>query len=565
MLLKKGADVNARGNTGWTALMIAVDLSHMDTARALLQKGADVNARDKDGNTALRLAEKYKYAGLIALLKTPPGVPQTKSVKDSPKSKPVEPPATAAPPSVSKPQPPTLASKVGPDLNKKLLDAAEAGDTSEVQSLLTEGADANSKGSYGHTALMSAAVRGHTDTVRTLLKAGADVNAKGSTGRTALMEAASAGYTDTMRTLIEKGADVNAKDNEGWTALFWATYSRRTDTVRFLLEKGADANARNKYDDTALIRAAYGGDTDTVALLLEKGADLNAKDDLGRTGLIEAARQNHPDTVRALLERGSDVHLLDRDGGTALSEAEKHNYSEVIALLKNPPAKPEGKITESTTTAMPDVPPASTAPNSAPATTGVQALEKKSHAQAFFRLGLNMQQMEDLWPQAGSLAASWASGIQQDLMKVGAPGNLIELAHQAYISLSASPKGQNGLLVHLIHDLRARLDGFCEAQREEKFFYTAGGFTYNLTVLGEDLENPSTIEASVEDNRRKTLLVADALAAQCSTAESCKDRALSHFLAAAVLLKKSQPIPADGPALQKISGDLELALSGDAH
>lgn len=565
MLLKKGADVNAKGNNGWTALMIAVDLSHIETARALLEKGADVNARDKDGNTALRLAEKYRYAGIIALLKSPPGVPQTKRLNDSTKSKQANSPATAASPPVSEPQPATSAPKVSPDLNKKLLDAAEAGDTSEVQSLLRGGADANPKGSYGHTALMGAAVRGHTDTVRTLLKAGADVNAKGNTGRTALMEAASEGYTDTMRALIEKGADVNAKDNEGWTALFWATFSRRTDTARFLLEKGADANAKNKYDDTALIRAAYGGDTDTVALLLEKGADLNAKDDLGRTALIEAARQGHPDTVRALLEKGSDVNVSDRDGGTALSEAEKHNYSEVIALLKNPPKSPEAKVTKNTTTSTPDVPPVGTTPNSAPVTTEAQVLEMRTNAQAFFRLGLNIQEMEDLWPHAGSMGARWATSIQQDLMKVDAPGDLIELAHQANIHLAMSPKGYNSLVVHLIRDLRARLDRFCEAQTEEKFFYAAGGFTYSLTLLGEDLENANNTEASAEDSRRKTLLVANALAEQCSAAKSCKERALSYFLAAAVLLKKAQPIPGDGSALQKISGNIEQALSGDEH
>jgi ankyrin repeat protein len=450
-------------------------------------------------------------------------------------------------------------------LGKKLLDAAGSGDTSGVLSLIKAGADINARGDYGATALMSAAVRGHSDTVRALLKAGADVNAKGNTGRTALMEAAFEGYLEPMLALIENGADINAKDNEGWTPLFWAAYSRRTDTVRTLLEKGADVNARNKYDDTALIRAAYGGDLNTVAALLEKGADVNARDDMGRTALIEAARQGHLDTVRILLEKGADLNLPDRDGATAVSEAEKNNYSDVIGLLKNPSGPTLSTGARNTTTSIPNVSSAVTPPNSAPVVNETQASEKRIQAHAFYRLGLKMQMMEDLWPHAASMAAPWASSIQQDLMKLGAPGDLIELARQAAIHLSLSPREHNGPLVHMIRDLRARLDGFCEAQTAGRFFYAAGGFTYNLILLGEAVGDPNNTDAIIEESRRKTLSIANAMAAECSANEGCKEHAISYFLAATTLLKKSHLIPADGLALSKASADIEQTLSGDEH
>jgi ankyrin repeat protein len=48
-LLDKGADVNAKGNLGTTALMVA---SSTDAVQALLAGGADVNARTNNGNTA---------------------------------------------------------------------------------------------------------------------------------------------------------------------------------------------------------------------------------------------------------------------------------------------------------------------------------------------------------------------------------------------------------------------------------------------------------------------------------------------------------------------------------
>jgi len=446
------------------------------------------------------------------------------------------------------------------DPNKKLLDAAEAGDTAEVQSLLRDGANANAKGDYGNTALMGAAVRGHTETARALLEKGADVNAKGNTGRTALMEAALEGYTDTVRTLLEKGADVNAKDNMGWTPLFWAAFSRRTDTVRALLEKGADVNAKNKYDDTALIHAAYAGDTDTVAVLLEKGADVNAKDDMGRTALIEAARQGRTETVRALLEVGADVTTRDKEGETALSKAEKHNYSDVVALLKNPAGILQSKKLRKPSTNTPDVSPAVTPPNSSPVATGDEGLEKEPSAQSFYRMGLNMRLIEVLWSQTGELAARCAVGLQQDLKKVAAPGDLIVLANQAAIQLKLPPRERDGSVPVLIRELRVRLDILCKAQTEGQFFCTAGGFTYDLTLFGEDVKDPGHAKVNVEDSRRKTLLVTSTLAAQCSASAGCKERALLYFTAAANILKKEQLVPADGSLLVTVSENIGKAL-----
>ena len=377
------------------------------------------------------------------------------------------------------------------------------------------------------------------------------------------MEAAVEGYTDTALTLLEKGADVNARDNEEWTPLFWAAFSRRTDTVRALLEKGADVNAKNKYDDTALIHAAYGGDTNTVRVLLERGADVNVKDDMGRSALIEAAGEGHMDTVRALLEKGADVNTQDRDGDTPLSKAEKHNYSDVIALLKNPPGIPQNKSPGNITTSMPDASPAATAPNSTSVTTGAQALEKKTQAQAFYRIGLNMRLIEVLWPQTSLVAARCAVSIQEELRKVRAPSNLIDLAYEASVRLNLPPEERKRPVPPLIRDLRVALDKLPKAQTEEQFFYTAGGFTYDLNLLGEDLIKPEYTDTTVEDSRRKTLLLANELAAQCSTTERCKQYVLPYFVAAASILQKAQLLPADGSVLVRVSDDIGIALGRD--
>lgn len=57
-LLKEGADVNARGPKGMTALMFAVKRKEEDTIRMLLKYGADPDKKSDEGLSARKLAEE---------------------------------------------------------------------------------------------------------------------------------------------------------------------------------------------------------------------------------------------------------------------------------------------------------------------------------------------------------------------------------------------------------------------------------------------------------------------------------------------------------------------------
>src|SRR5687768_11291151 len=71
-----------------------------------------------------------------------------------------------------------------------LVEAAEQGDRAAVLRLLAQGADPNTAGPDGTTAVMWAAANDDAELVRALVKAGAKVTAKNHFGTTALTEAA---------------------------------------------------------------------------------------------------------------------------------------------------------------------------------------------------------------------------------------------------------------------------------------------------------------------------------------------------------------------------------------
>ena len=68
-LLRHGADPNLRGGVNnWTPLMHAVHKNQLGAAQALLDGGAQVDSRGRSGETALMMAAGYGYTPLVELL-----------------------------------------------------------------------------------------------------------------------------------------------------------------------------------------------------------------------------------------------------------------------------------------------------------------------------------------------------------------------------------------------------------------------------------------------------------------------------------------------------------------
>jgi len=90
-----------------------------------------------------------------------------------------------------------------------LLVAAYKGDLAIVESCLLVGADVNTKGDYGDTALNKASSEGHLEVVKKLIEKGADVNNKGGADLTPIMNAATGGHIKVVQELIQHGAIIS--------------------------------------------------------------------------------------------------------------------------------------------------------------------------------------------------------------------------------------------------------------------------------------------------------------------------------------------------------------------
>ena len=344
LLLGAGADVNANGKDGMTALLEAAKRSgEEEVVKALLRSKADVNARNKYGWTAWMLAVKNGHTELLSILRQAGAV--ERGAKEA-----------------------------------ELIARASTGDLGSVQSLIQAGADVNIREDSGSTALIEATRWGHAEVVKALAKAGADLNADnyGSTSPggsgTALMVAANMGYVDLVRLLIELGADINAReDRDGLTALIWAIYGNSPEVLRVLIQAGAEygehelecAAQRNHADMArmllhskaevgkkgagALQIAASRGEGEIVKLLIQAGADVNAKDTGGMTALLMASGEifklpSVAQTLRAgvvltLIQAGADVNVKDRTGRTPLMVATQSGYTEIVRLLREAGAR----------------------------------------------------------------------------------------------------------------------------------------------------------------------------------------------------------------------------------
>jgi ankyrin repeat protein len=284
LLLKKGADVNARTSWEATPLHLVARQGSRALMDLLIMRGADVNAQTKDGDTPLHLAAANGRANqAYDLLEKGAKVNATNRFGNTP-----------------------------------LLLAMGQSGSLIIEALVKGGANLNFRTASGDTALHVAAQAGRVAVVSALVEKGADINARNQAGSSALYAVAAKGNKDVAELLVAKGADISLLANNGTTPLHAAAAGGHVPLIEFLLTKHVAIDARDKAGESALHKAVSMRQIKVIELLVNRGADINAQTDQGWAPLHIAVSTGQVPVAELLLKRGANVNARLKNGNTPL-------------------------------------------------------------------------------------------------------------------------------------------------------------------------------------------------------------------------------------------------------
>ncbi|MEZ5417490.1 MAG: ankyrin repeat domain-containing protein [Vicinamibacterales bacterium] len=172
----------------------------------------------------------------------------------------------------------TLTAVLGAQSAAPVADAAMAGDSATVKTLLQQGSDVNAAQGDGMTALHWAAMKGDAELAQMLIYAGANVKATTRLGgNTPLIVATRNGHAAVVEALLKAGADPKLATSSGTTPLMLASASGNVAAVKALIAAGAEVNAKeSSMEQTALMFAAANTRVDVMRELIAAGANVKA-------------------------------------------------------------------------------------------------------------------------------------------------------------------------------------------------------------------------------------------------------------------------------------------------
>ena len=361
-LIQSGADVNAKGDDGGTALHAAAFLGQYEIAKLLIQNGADVNARNNEGETVINgIMADWETTKFIA------GILQLKLDREA-----VE---TGRNQIVELLRKNGVTADFSDPTDNDFWAMAGAGNLQAVKEHLAKGLDINAKNKDGVTALQIATLLGQYEIAELLVQKGADVNAKANDGTTALHSAAFLGRHKEAKLLLENRIDADIRNNDGATAidilnLDWKTTQFIAQMLSIQVDKEKVEDGRNRikkllgqqvasldnqsdFATQSLHEAVFFGNLEGVKQHIVAKIDLNQKDPnpqgQGASALHVASIFGQLEIVELLIEAGVDLNQADREGSTPVHAAAFFCHEKILLSLLNAGAAPNQPDNKGTT------------------------------------------------------------------------------------------------------------------------------------------------------------------------------------------------------------------------
>lgn len=220
------------------------------------------------------------------------------------------------------------------DHMSSLIWASGRGHPECVGTLLQLGkAKVNQADKCGTSPLIWACRRGHAQVAAILLKNGANVDSIGVFGWSALLVSVHGNHLETMKLLLQQKPNVNTCDGQRHTPLIAASKEGKLEMVKLLLKARAFVNLSDEHGHTALIHAAKGGHLEVVDLLLKQHANIEHAGPDKKSALFWAVEKGHSSVVERLLQAKANPEAASKEGDTCVMKAVKLRRVSLVRSL----------------------------------------------------------------------------------------------------------------------------------------------------------------------------------------------------------------------------------------